>query len=204
MPVCAEPQLLFAPNTPARPVIAASGQGWCTPMNGKIVGIVIMVSALIVGGAIYYLQVYGFYHAVSAEAAEVRLVSVVSHQSESIAADGVTAIDADSSPIRYRACFTTPMSLPLLSETYVLVDKAEPRIAPSWFGCFDAAAISAKIEAGTALVFMGEKNIDYGVDRIVAITSDGHGYVWHELNDCGEKAYDGTVVGEQCPTRPAE
>ncbi|HBR38682.1 MAG TPA: histidine kinase, partial [Sulfitobacter pontiacus] len=41
-------------------------------------------------------------------------------------------------------------------------------------------------------------------DRIVAITSDGRGYVWHELNDCGDKAYDGTVVGEACPERPAD
>ena len=49
---------------------------------------------------------------------------------------------------------------------------------------------------------MGVKNIHFGVDRIVAITEDGKGYVWHALNNCGEKAYDGTVVGEECPPRP--
>ena len=48
-----------------------------------------------------------------------------------------------------------------------------------------------------------QKNVHYGVDRIVAITDDGRGFVWHELNDCGEKAYDGTVVGEECPPAPA-
>ncbi len=161
-----------------------------------------MVSALIAGAALYYLQVYGFYQEVSGPGAEVQLVSVVSDLPEPIAAEGMQAIDADSSPIRYRACFTTPMSLALLSETYVMVDDALPRNAPGWFDCFDAEAIGAQIEAGAALVFLGAKNVHYGVDRVVAITADGHGYVWHELNDCGEKSYDGTVVGEKCPAPP--
>ncbi len=171
-------------------------------MNGRIVGIVILLSALIAGAALYYAQIYGFYDEVSAQAAEVELVSVGSNLPEAIVADDVSAIDADSSPIRYRACFTTPLSLAMLSETYVLTDHATPRNAPRWFDCFDAAAIGAEIEAGTALTFLGGKNVHFGVDRIVAITDDGRGFVWHELNDCGEKSYDGTVVGETCPERP--
>lgn len=159
-----------------------------------------MLSGLIAGISLYYLQVYGFYQEV--EGGEVQLVSVVSDLPEVIPYDGLTAIDADSSPIRYRACFTTDFSLALLSETYVLVDKATPRNAPGWFDCFDAAAIGAALEDGTALSFMGQKNIAYGVDRIVAITDDGRGFVWHELNECGEKSYDGTVIGETCPERP--
>ena len=168
-------------------------------MSGKIVGIVIMISGLIAGISLYYLQVYGFYEPVETD--QVQLVSVVSNMPEPIPFDGLSAIDADSSPIRYRACFTTDYSLPLLTESYVLVDKATPRNAPGWFNCFDAAAIGAELESGTALAFMGQKNIAFGVDRIVAITDDGRGYVWHELNECGEKSYDGTVIGEACPTR---
>ena len=97
-----------------------------------------------------------------------------------------------------------PLSLAMLSETYVVSDEVAPRNAPGWFDCFDAKAIAEEIEAGTALTFLGQKNVHFGVDRIVAITSDGRGYVWHELNDCGDKAYDGTVVGEACPERPAD
>ncbi|KAJ05016.1 DUF6446 family protein [Sulfitobacter mediterraneus] len=170
-------------------------------MNGKIVGIVIMVSALIAGLGLYYLQIYGFYREVPV--ADVTLVSLTSQEPEPIAAGAVQAIDADSSPIRFRACFTTDLGLPLLTETYVLVDSATPRNAPGWFDCFDAEALGNEIETGTALTFLGQKNIAYGVDRIVAITDDGRGYVWHELNDCGEKAYDGTVVGEECPPLPS-
>lgn len=158
-----------------------------------------MLSGLIAGTALYYLQVYGFYQEIAG--GDVELVSVVSEIPEPIPFDALTAIDADSSPIRYRACFTTEYSLALLSETYVLAENTTPRNAPGWFDCFDAAAIGEALENGTALAFMGQKNIHYGVDRIVTITEDGHGFVWHELNECGEKSYDGTVVGEACPTR---
>ncbi len=169
-------------------------------MSGKIVGIVIMLSGLIAGVLLYYLQVYGYYDEV--RGGDVELISVVTDQPETILFDGMTAIDADSSPIRYRACFTTSLSLPMLSETYVLAEgEAMPRNAPGWFDCFDAKAIGEALENGTALAFLGQKNIHYGVDRIVAITEDGRGFVWHELNKCGEKSYDGTVVGEDCPTR---
>lgn len=168
-------------------------------MKGKLVGIAIMISALTAGAALYYLQEYAFYEDV--EAASVNLMSLTSQVPESIALDTFEAIDAESSPIRYRACFTTPLSLPTLTEGYVGLDAVTPRNGPSWFDCFDAEAIAAELDAGTALPFMGEKNIAYGVDRIVVVTEDGRGYVWHELNDCGEKAYDGTVVGEECPPR---
>jgi len=171
-------------------------------MTGRIMGAVILISSLVAGVGMYYLQVYGFYEAVSEQ--DVQLTSVATEEPESILFDSFEAIDADSSPIRYRACFTTTQSLALLTETYVLVDDVDPRNAPGWFECFDAAAIGAELEGGTALTFMGQKNVHFGVDRIVAITEDGRGYVWHELNDCGDKAYDGTIVGEECPSRPTE
>lgn len=172
-------------------------------MSGKIIGIFIVVTALAVGAALYYLQIYGFYKEVDAPAEGIMLIPIGSAQGEVIPMEGFRAIDADSSPIRYRACFTTPYSLALLTETFQMVEDIEPRNAPGWFDCFDAKAIGDELEAGTALTFLSQKNIHYGVDRVVAITSDGRGYAWHELNDCGEKAYDGTVVGEECPPPPS-
>jgi hypothetical protein len=166
---------------------------------GRFLAVLLVGSAVIAGFSMYYLQVHAFYSEV--EGGDVQLVSVVSDTPEVISFDNFEAIDADSSPIRYRACFTTDMSLSLLTETYVGLEKATPRNAPGWFDCFDAAAIGAELDAGTALPFLGQKNVDFGVDRIVAITDDGRGYVWHELNECGEKAYDGTIIGEECPKR---
>ena len=158
-------------------------------------------SALLAGGAMYYLQVYAFYEEVSAQGEDIRIVSLMSGEPEPILFENFQAIDGSSSPIRYRACFTTEMSHSLLTETYVAFEKAEPRNAPGWFDCFDAEAIGAELEAGTALTFLSQKNFAYGVDRVVAITEDGRGYIWHELNDCGAKAYDGSPTGEACPPR---
>ena len=171
-------------------------------MTGRVLGIGIVISALIAGIAMYYLQVYGFYTEVIDE--EVELVAIATQEPETIPFENFQGIDADSSPIRYRACFTTDLSLAMLTETYVLVENSVPRNAPGWFDCFDAETLGSEIDAGTALTFLGGKNVEYGVDRIVAITQDGRGYVWHDLNDCGDKAYDGTVVGEECPERPAD
>lgn len=172
-------------------------------MNGKVIGTVLILSGAIAGAALYYLQVYGYYHEVKAVAGEdVTLVSLSSGEPEPILYDNFQAIDADSSPIRYRACFTTTMTQATLSETYVAAEKPQPRNAPGWFDCFDAEKIGEELANGTAIAFLGHKNIHYGVDQIVAITSDGRGYVWNDLNNCGEKAYDGTQVGEDCPPRP--
>jgi len=171
-------------------------------MTGKFAVTFTVLTALIVGVSIYYLQVYAYYEEVRPE--DVTLVSRTSLEPEAIPTDAFQGIDADSSPIRYRACFETDLSLEQLTETYVQLDQVAPRNAPNWFDCFDAKAIAAELDAGTALLFLGEKNVKFGVDRIVAITGNGRGYVWHDLNDCGEKAYDGTIVGEECPKRDTE
>ena len=172
-------------------------------MMGKILAVILGLSALVAGGAMYYLQVYGFYEDVQSQPGQdVVLMPLDGGEPQAIAYGDFQAIDAGSSPIRYRACFQTELDLETLSVTYVAAQGATPRNGPGWFGCYDAAEIGAALEAGDARAYLGVKNVSYGVDRIVAITKDGRGYIWHDLNHCGEKAYDGTVVGEDCPPRP--
>ncbi|MBT5302748.1 MAG: histidine kinase [Tateyamaria sp.] len=168
-------------------------------MNGKIIGIAIMFSAFVAGVSLYYLQIYAFYDQVINE--DVQLISVASNVSEPIQFENFEAIDAESSPIRYRACFTTELPLSILKNRYVTIENATPRNAPWWFDCFNSETIGMDLLNGHALSFLGQKNIEFGVDRIVTINTQGRGFVWHELNDCGKKAYDGTIVGEQCPRK---
>lgn len=166
-----------------------------------VIGLLLMI-ALIAGISMYYLQVYAFYDEIPLEDGNVQLTSLISGQPEVIVFENFKAIDSDSSPVRYRACFDTPLSLALLTETYVGLDVAEPLVAPDWFDCFDAAQIGADLESGTALAFMGQENITYGIDRIVAVYPDGRGFVWHEINFCGEVVFDGDPVPAECPTPP--
>lgn len=173
-------------------------------MMGKLIAVIIVITTVIAGGALYYLQVYAYYDTVPATGAQdVQMIAQASNAPEPVPHSDFRAIDSDSSPIRYRACFTTSLTLDAARATHVVAPGISPRNAPNWFDCFDAAALGAELDAGTAVTFMGAKNVFYGVDRIVALTDDGRGFVWHELNDCGEKAYDGTMVGETCPPRPA-
>ncbi len=130
----------------------------------------------------WYLQVYAYYEpAVFAPGQEIRLTPIVSDVPEPILAEGITGIDSDSSPIRFRACFTTPLSLAMLTETYQTYDRAEPLVAPGWFDCFDAQAIGTALERGEALAFLSEAGIHNGVDRVVAVFPDGRAYAWHQL-----------------------
>ncbi len=163
-------------------------------------GSLIVLCGIVAGIAIYYLQIYHFYEEVQANGTDdVMLELMATGAPDPILYEDFKAIDADSSPIRFRACFTTPMSIPMLTETYAPYEGAEPRVAPGWFDCFDAEALGREIEAGTALVFTWQRNIEFGIDRVVAITDDGRGYIWHEINECGDKAYDGSPLGDNCP-----
>lgn len=172
-------------------------------MSGKTIALILVLCAAIAGAGAYYLQVYGFYYPVAdAPDHEMQLTLRDSDATSNIAYGDFQAIDADSSPIRYRACFTTAADPAELARTHVTLDGMMPRNAPPWFDCFDTKAITEAIETGAATVFLGTKNIAYGVDRVIAITDEGRGYIWHDLNECGEKSYDGTVIGEECPPRP--
>ncbi len=172
-------------------------------MSGKLVGSILVIIALIAGVALYYLQVYHFYETVEVTGEDdVQLTSLVSGQPETVPYSDFEAIDATSSPIRYRSCFTTPMSLALATETYVAYDRAEPLEAPGWFDCFNADALGAALQDGTALAFLGTENITYGIDRIIALTDDGRGYAWHQINPCGEKLFDGEPLPDDCPPPP--
>jgi hypothetical protein len=159
-------------------------------MNGKLVGGFIVIAALVAGAALYYTQVYAYYSEVrfGDPAAEMRLVSLVSGLPEPILAEDFQGIDASSSPLRFRACFATPQSLAMMTETYLAEEHPVPLTGPGWFSCYDAQAIGAALERGEALAFLSEPEIHPGVDRIIAVFADGRAYAWHQLHPDAEGA----------------
>ena len=162
-----------------------------------------MLTAALVGAFVWYTAERAYYEPVSFQpGAEIRLVPLISGPPEPIVVTNITGIDAQSSPIKFRACFTTPLSLAMLTETYQPYEAAEPLIAPASFDCFDAKAIGKALETGEALAFLSEPNITYGIDRVVAVTADGRGYAWHQINACGRVVFDGQPAPEGCPPVP--
>lgn len=153
-------------------------------MLGKLsVGLILIVS-LLGGAALWYTAERAYYiPVVFTPGEEIRLVPLVGDKPEAIIVTEIEGIDADSSPIKFRACFTTPLTLAMLTETYREYEGAEPLVAPNGFDCFDAAAIGTALETGEALAFLSEPDIHPGVDRVVAVFGDGRAYAWNQLND---------------------
>ena len=168
-------------------------------MTGKILVSILFVCMILAGASVYYLQVFHFYE----DAPMQDSVALVESDGTagSLPVSGFRAIDASSSPIRFRACFQTDATPETLAG-YERYGGATPRTVPFWFDCFDASALGDAIADGSAVVLTGQRNREFGIDRVVAITRDGRGFVWHEINDCGDKAYDGTPLGDDCPPRP--
>ena len=172
-------------------------------MNGKIVGSGLVIAAALAGAALYYLQVHHWYEDVSTDVAEIRL-ALLGGGDEPIRAEDIRAVDAGSSPIRFRACFTTPEGLGTLTELHVVYPEAEPLTAPAWFACFDARALGAALADGDAVAFLGQENVVYGIDRVVAVDRNGNGWAWHQINRCGAEVFDGNPPPEGCPPAPAD
>ena len=150
-------------------------------MNGKIVSSFIVVTALVLGAAIYWVQEYAYYAAVTFKPGDEIELTPLSGPPESIAVNDLQGIDATSSPLRFRACFKTALDLATLTEAYKVYDGAVPLNGPNWFACFDAAKIGAALEKGEAVAFLSQADIAPQIDRVVAVFPDGRAYAWHQL-----------------------
>ncbi len=174
-------------------------------VSGKVVALVLAICCALAGGGLHYLQVHGYYDEIAPSGpSDVMLTALRSGNPEAVAHRGFRAIDAESSPLRYRACFTTRLSLATLAKTYVVHEAPVPNVAPGWFGCFDASEIGTALEEGSAIAFLGTANVVYGFDRVVAVSGDGHGFVWHQLNRCGERHFNGKAMPQGCPPPPGQ
>lgn len=158
---------------------------WGALVNtGKLAAGGLVMTAVAAGVAIWWLQVHAFYEPLAFPTGEeIRLTPISGAAPEPMLADALEGIDAESSPLRFRACFTTPMSHAMLTETYQIYNQPVPLNGPGWFDCYDAADIGRALETGEALAFLSEQDIHPGVDRVVAVFADGRAFAWHQLND---------------------
>ena len=110
------------------------GSGQNAPMAHAVIG------GLIFGVGIWWTNTRAYYApvevSVALQRADGTFLSV-----DTTAAEG---IDAETSPLRYRACFTVA-DAPDLADAVPYEDPT-PLIAPDWFDCFDATAIGTARE----------------------------------------------------------
>ncbi|MEM8849748.1 MAG: DUF6446 family protein [Pseudomonadota bacterium] len=156
------------------------------------------LSALAAGAGLWFTATRAFYAPIDGP---VTLTLLTDDILVTLPATNVEAIASTSSPLGFRACFTHGVDIAAPDLAPQPHPDPAPTIAPAWFDCFDAPAIGALLSSGEAQAFTAYENAQYGTDRVVALTPDGRGWAWHQLNDCGDRAYDGTPVGEACPDR---
>ena len=169
--------------------------------KGRLVASAIILTGAIAGGLLWWTENYAYYEPVATGAVTItatRFDGVL----DPLPISDFEGIDAETSPLRFRACFSTPLSLAMMTETYQPYEDATPLNTPGWFDCYDAGELTREMEAGQALAFLGEENFIYGFDRIVLVTEDGRGYAWHQINQCGEAAYSGDPAPADCPPAP--
>ena len=164
-------------------------------MTGRVAAILIVLAAVLGGGTMYYLQVYAYYE--RSQGGEVALTPLEGERT-AVPASDLAAIDASSSPLRYRACFSQALD----PDDYAPYPAAEPTVGPGWFDCYDAGEATRAIETGEAAAVLGTADVTYGVDRVAALFADGRGMVWHQLNPCGEAVYAGRDAPAGCPPPP--
>lgn len=145
--------------------------------SGRIIVFVIVGVTVAFGIALWWANTRAYYVPL-----DVVEISVQRPDGELVALDitGAEGIDATTSPLRFRACFT-------LSDDAALAEAAPyadptPLIGPGWFDCFDATQIGEALEVGAATAYLSQRNATRGVDRVVAIFPDGRGYAWTQLN----------------------
>ncbi|MEM0948143.1 MAG: DUF6446 family protein [Pseudomonadota bacterium] len=169
-------------------------------MSGRAIAIVLIASGLVAGVAMYWLQVYAFYRAVELGSGDGEVTFHIETDTGPLKLDPqeFQGIDADSSPIRFRACFRVG-DAEILYARGIAAEGAVPLNAPRWFNCFDAAQIGADLQSGEARALIGQSNAVYGIDRVLAVYPDGRAFAWDQINRCGQEVFDGNPPPVGCP-----
>lgn len=145
--------------------------------SGRFIVVVILGVTLVFGAALWWAVTRAYYAPLDVVEIAVQRPDGALVPLEITNAHG---IDAATSPLRFRACFTVADATPLAGAARY--DDPTPLIPPAWFDCFDAVQIGEALEAGSAQAYLGQRNASRGVDRVVAIFPDGRGFAWTQLN----------------------
>ncbi|NNU80237.1 histidine kinase [Halovulum dunhuangense] len=141
-------------------------------MKGRSLVIGFLGFTVLFGAGLFYAQNYAFYDRVEG-LTELPVADRV------IPVEGYVGIDAESSGLKRRGCFTVD---PAAFDGLPPAEDPQPLNPPFWFDCFDAGALTEDIAAGRATAYMAAVEEVDGIDRLVAVYPDGRAYEWRQLN----------------------
>jgi hypothetical protein len=148
--------------------------------SGRWIVVAIIAITAVFGAVMWYAQTRAYYETA---ALELLPVTLADGSTITLNLDAARSIDADTSPLRFRACFNVDADVAArLVTAGTPAEDAAPLVAPGWFDCYDARVIGAALASGQAQAVLATHEIARGVDRVIAIFPDGSGFAWHQLN----------------------
>ena len=152
-----------------------------------------LVAAAAMGIGLWYSTEKAYY-------VEITDVEEVMAYGDAFPVKNYRGIDADTSPLKMRACFNVDWDYYPTDE---FKDIATPLIAPKSFDCFDSKKIGADLQAGNASAILSDENKPYGFNTFIAQYPDGNAFMWRQVNKCGTAHFGGDPIPEGCPV-PAD
>jgi hypothetical protein len=140
-------------------------------MTGRVLLVGMGLGLVVFAAALWWFQTRAWYD-------EVTGVDTVEVAGRAMPVSDWRGIDAASSPIKLRACFRVE---PGALADAPAADAPTPLIAPEWFGCFDAGALTAALAAGEARAVRAAAGEFEATERLIAIYPDGRAYMWRQL-----------------------
>lgn len=140
-------------------------------MSGRAVLVGMGLALLVFAAALWWFQTRAWY----SEVAGVETVTVAGRE---VPVADWRGIDAASSPIKLRACFRVEPGA--LADAPV-AEAPTPLIAPDWFDCFDARALTAALASGEARAVRAAAGEFEVTERLIAVYPDGRAYMWRQL-----------------------
>ena len=142
-------------------------------MSGRRLVIGLLLFAAVFGVALYWFQVFAFYERQSGK-------DTLPVPGAPVAIADYDGIDSASSPLKLRGCFRVD---PAAVAALPVAAAPTPLVAPFWFRCFDAGALTRDLAAGAATARLVAHDLPEGFDLMDAVYPDGRGYLWRQLND---------------------
>ncbi|GLQ34576.1 hypothetical protein GCM10007939_08590 [Amylibacter marinus] len=149
----------------------------------------LLLAAGAMGAGLWYSIQNAYYN-------EITDVTEIMAYGDAFPVKNYRGIDADTSPLKMRACFDVDWDY---FPTDEYKDIATPLIAPNFFKCFDAKEIGADLQAGNATAILAQENEPFGFDRFIAQYEDGRAFMWRQTNSCGTAHFSGDPLPDGCP-----
>ena len=171
-------------------------------MKGNIFVILLLSFTLLFGATLWYFQNYAYYERNDVNDMTITLMGTGSKINVEL--DEIKSINSSTSPLKFRSCLRINNQALETIENYLPYSEGIPLRAPNWFKCFNVKNITNDLQSGKAMAYLSEANIEYGIDRVLAIYPNGEAYAWHQINICGSAAFSGEVLPKNCPPTKSE